>query len=311
LATAEAGLGKDFLPMVERLKNGKMIYCVKKAQMQQGIVVTKDPPSTCTDCPLAKRYPGRAGFTARLEHDGKMYGLLTVSITGDFTADEEEQSLFEEVADDIAFALHVIEVEEERKQAEKELLFKEDIIRSSSSVIGTCDLEGNMTFGNPAFLTKWGFDDAKEFLGKPFTEYWVVKDRLDEIMQALLQGEGRWFGEIKARRKDGTLFDVQISAATVYDTEGNPIALTSTSTDITDRKRAEEELAKHRNHLEEMVRKRTDELQKMVNLMAGREVRMAELKETIKKLRTQLEEAGMTPVADDPLKEMGRVEREE
>jgi hypothetical protein len=31
---------------------------------------------------------------------------------------------------------------------------------------------------------------------------------------------------------------------------------------------------------------------------------MAELKETIQKLRTQLESAGMTPVADDPLKKI-------
>ena len=38
-----------------------------------------------------------------------------------------------------------------------------------------------------------------------------------------------------------------------------------------------------------------------VNLMAGREVRMAELKGVIRKLRAQLEEAGLTPVADDPL----------
>jgi|APSaa5957512622_1039677.scaffolds.fasta_scaffold211911_1 hypothetical protein len=30
---------------------------------------------------------------------------------------------------------------------------------------------------------------------------------------------------------------------------------------------------------------------------------MTELKEVIKKLRTQLEETGMTPVADDPLKD--------
>jgi hypothetical protein len=44
----------------------------------------------------------------------------------------------------------------------------------------------------------------------------------------------------------------------------------------------------------------------MVNLMAGREVRMAELKETIQKLRAQLEETGLTPVADDPLKEMAK-----
>jgi two-component system cell cycle response regulator len=70
------------------------------------------------------------------------------------------------------------------------------------------------------------------------------------------------------------------------------------------RKKTEEELEKHKANLEQIVRERTTELQKMVNLMAGREVRMADLKKTIKKLRAQLEEAGLTPVADDPLKEV-------
>ncbi len=36
-------------------------------------------------------------------------------------------------------------------------------------------------------------------------------------------------------------------------------------------------------------------------LMAGREVRMAELKDVIRKLRAQLEDAGLAPVVDDPL----------
>jgi len=35
----------------------------------------------------------------------------------------------------------------------------------------------------------------------------------------------------------------------------------------------------------------------MVNMMAGREVRMAELKEEIKRLQDQLEEAGLQPKA--------------
>ena len=35
--------------------------------------------------------------------------------------------------------------------------------------------------------------------------------------------------------------------------------------------------------------------------MAGREVRMAELKKVIKKLRSQISSAGMHPIADDPL----------
>jgi DNA-binding response OmpR family regulator len=60
--------------------------------------------------------------------------------------------------------------------------------------------------------------------------------------------------------------------------------------DITERVRAEEEARKH-----------AAELRKMVNAMAGREVRMAELKDVIRQLRAQLEEAGLTPVADDPL----------
>ncbi len=70
--------------------------------------------------------------------------------------------------------------------------------------------------------------------------------------------------------------------------------------DITNRKRAEL-----------TARKRATELRQMVNLMAGRENRMAELKRVIKKLRVQLKEAGVTPVADDPLmeKRSGKCER--
>jgi PAS domain S-box-containing protein len=147
----------------------------------------------------------------------------------------------------------------ERKQAEEALLFKENVIKHSSSVIATCDLEGKMTFGNPSFLRTWGFDDPEEFLGRPFGEFWLVEDRLDEIMQAL-RGDGSWFGEVKARRKDGAIFDVQVSAAMVFDSGGTPVALTSTSIDITERKRMEDQVRRSRDELEMRVQERTAEL---------------------------------------------------
>jgi PAS domain S-box-containing protein len=100
----------------------------------------------------------------------------------------------------------------ERKCSEIALLFKENIINSSSSVIATCDLEGSMTYGNPSFLKKWGFNDPKEFVGRPFWEFWLVKNRLDEIMQAL-RDDGHCFGEIKARRKDGGIQDFAFVAS--------------------------------------------------------------------------------------------------
>lgn len=62
-----------------------------------------------------------------------------------------------------------------------------------------------------------------------------------------------------------------------------------------------EEVQIYARELEQRVQDRTAELQDIVNLMAGREVRMTELKNTIQTLATQLEEHGIEPVTRDPL----------
>lgn len=129
----------------------------------------------------------------------------------------------------------------DRKKAKESLLLKDSIIRSSSSAIATCSLEGIMTYGNPFFQKLWGFVNPGEFLGKSFLDFWLLGDKYEEVMKAL-RTEGIWTGELKAKRKDGTLFDVQVSAATVFDSNGNPIALTSTTIDLTEKKRAEKAL---------------------------------------------------------------------
>ena len=136
----------------------------------------------------------------------------------------------------------------QKQQTDATVLFIEEIIKCSSSAIATCDLDGNMTYGNPAFFRIWGFDDPEDHLGKPFWHFWFVEDRLDEIMKAL-QADGIWSDEIKARRKDGAIIDVQVSAAVVYDRNGNPVALTSTSIDISGRKRVEEALVESEQFL--------------------------------------------------------------
>jgi len=120
ITTAESGLGKDFLPMIERLKRGELIDCGRKAMKQSGVVVTEDPLSACADCPLSEKYAGRGAMTVRLAHGEKVYGLASMSIPAHFCADEEEQLLFKDISEDIAFALYSIEQEERYKQAEGE-----------------------------------------------------------------------------------------------------------------------------------------------------------------------------------------------
>jgi len=121
VTTAEAGVSRDSPLMVRQLKRGKLPSCAPKALAQSGVVVVKDPALSCADCPLSAKYVGRGGMSIRLEHGGKVYGLLVVSMPAQFIADEEEQTLFKEVAEDIAFALHNMEVEEERQRAEEAL----------------------------------------------------------------------------------------------------------------------------------------------------------------------------------------------
>jgi two-component system cell cycle sensor histidine kinase/response regulator CckA len=78
-----------------------------------------------------------------------------------------------------------------------------------------------MTYVNPSFLKMWGFDDPQKILGKLFWRFWLVEDRIDEIMKAL-RSNGLWFNEVKAKRKGGAIFWVQVSSATVFDKKGNP-----------------------------------------------------------------------------------------
>ena len=102
-----------------------------------------------------------------------------------------------------------------------------------------------MTYANPTFLNQLGFDTVEEILGRSFKEFWMVQEQSEEIMTALMGdgGPGRWSGELKMKRKDGSLLYMHVSAVVVLDSSGKPSALMSTSIDITDRKKAEKELS--------------------------------------------------------------------
>jgi two-component system sensor histidine kinase/response regulator len=124
-AVAESGLGDDFQLLLDRFKRGEWNYCAEKALSQTGAFVIENPSSICGDCLLAKKCFSRKAIATRLEYGGEVFGLMVASIDSDRAIDKEEQSLFEEVAGDISFALHSIRLEEERKRAEEILLLEQ------------------------------------------------------------------------------------------------------------------------------------------------------------------------------------------
>jgi two-component system sensor histidine kinase/response regulator len=140
----------------------------------------------------------------------------------------------------------------ERKRAEKEVRIKDSAIASSITAIAIADLEGNLTYVNRAFLGLWGYEDDNEVLGRPAVAFWRMEEKADDLAKSLVN-TGSWVGELMARRKDGSHFDVQLSANMVLDDGGKPICMMASFVDITERKRAEEALRESKAQMQAIL----------------------------------------------------------
>jgi PAS domain S-box-containing protein len=124
----------------------------------------------------------------------------------------------------------------EHRRAEEEMEIKEIAIASSINAIAIADLEGNLTYVNNSLLKMWGYNDEKEVLGKNAATFWQVEEEISEVIETLHE-KGGWMGELVAMKKDGSLFDVQLSATMVKNGAGKPICMMGSFVDITERKR--------------------------------------------------------------------------
>jgi diguanylate cyclase (GGDEF)-like protein/PAS domain S-box-containing protein len=125
----------------------------------------------------------------------------------------------------------------ERKRAERALRIKGNALACSINAIALCDMKGNAIYVNASFLKMWGCSTTKDVTGKNATRFCEIEQQARDILKTL-RHDGGWIGEIRAKRKDGTLFDVQLSATLVRDNEGNPIYIMASFIDITERKQA-------------------------------------------------------------------------
>ena len=96
----------------------------------------------------------------------------------------------------------------------------------------------------------------------PFTKF-ITSDSQDTFYYHLNQTfetETRQKSEIRIRRKDGSDFYAQLESIVVH-SEGKPDYVRTSLSDITERKKAEEALARAKDELEVKVKERTEQLQ--------------------------------------------------
>ena len=121
----------------------------------------------------------------------------------------------------------------ERKQVENQLKVKDYVVASAISGIAIADLDGRVTYVNLACLGMWDYEKEDEVIGKHAASFFADEKGAGTVLQAILEG-GAWQGEMKAKRRDGATFVVQVSANLVNDADGKPFCMMASFVDITE-----------------------------------------------------------------------------
>ncbi|SFC84893.1 PAS domain-containing sensor histidine kinase [Algibacter pectinivorans] len=138
------------------------------------------------------------------------------------------------------------------------------LVETSDEFIGLATLQGV-----PIYLNKMGRQmvqlGANEALPRHITDFYPehLHDAIKNEHMVSVYKTDKWKGESEfVNFKTGKLIPIEMSGFIIKDRNSKPIALGIVASNITVRKKAEAELNRHKNNLEELVASRTSELEK-------------------------------------------------
>jgi len=245
------------------------------------------------------RLPGLSALDVLKEtrNKGKDLPFIVVTATGSEKAavDLMKEGAYDYILKDLSYeailpvvikrAIERYNVKKEKERAEEALRESEERYRTlvQNVPIGVYrtipGAKGKFLMGNPTCLKIFGLDSEEELKKIAVADVYLnLEDR--KVFSDNLWAKGSVDGvELPLRKKDGTPFWGSVTARVVYDENGKNPYFDCTIIDITDRKRAKDEL-----------KKRMRELETFQKVAVGRELKMVELKKRIKELETRLRE---------------------
>ncbi len=196
-----------------------------------------------------------------LASDGRVLGTFAIYHRTAHTPADQDIYLIEQCASLASIALEKNLAEERLQRSEAHFrLLTEDV----QDVVWKTDRDFIFTYISPADERVRGFA-ADEVIGHHVLEAFTPEGaaRVKLIMEQRLQSElaGKQFGsitfEVEHRCKDGRQIWGEVLSKPVRDNAGTIIGFHGITREITERKKTEAELKRHREHLEELVEQRT------------------------------------------------------
>ncbi len=219
VAGAQKGFDNNYQDFKNKLKNNHSFYCYAKNQGKKILIIDK-PEKICKDCPLAGLYDENVIYSIPIIYQGHLFGFFNVNINKRYKDDADFQQLFKDVANELAFTLHKIELEEKTKKYLQELKKREQSLRSifRSSPVGIGVVKNRiLTQVNQRFCEIIGYS-KEELIGESALKLYPTKEEFEFVgneKYRQIAENGIGSVETKFKCKDGSIIDVFLSSTPI------------------------------------------------------------------------------------------------
>ena len=196
-------------------------------------------------------FPGEVSMSLFTDSNGN---LRSVAIVRDITERKRAEDMLQKAHDeldlrvrkrtaDLSKAVDALREEiERRRKIEEDLARQAELLNLTHDAIIAHDLDNRIFFWNRGAEERYGWtgDEAKGKVTDSLLQAVFTQPRQEIDKELLLHG--RWEGEVTHTTREGRKIIVASRRALRRDKDGKPIALLEINSDITDRKRFEEQL---------------------------------------------------------------------
>ncbi|MBU1216724.1 PAS domain S-box protein [bacterium] len=237
---------EKFMLFKEKLNQGWVPYCMDKTVHGNNLYsFVENTKNSCSECPLKDEYKNKSAFNIALKHHDKLYGYLTLSIDTKYLGDKDELALLDEVAEDIAYALYNLRIEQQFKVQEERYRYA---IEGTKDGLWDWNLLSNSLYFSPRWKEILGYSD--EELENSF-KTWEERVHPDDLTQALSDIQaakkspsGHYKSIHRLKHKDGHWIWIEAKAKIIFDEQNQPLRIVGSCIDITDAKESEDKIVR-------------------------------------------------------------------
>lgn len=243
----QSGFGDRFRVMEQNLNHGKFPPCYAKRLLENGAYVISNVSEECKECCLYDCYTAKKIMCSKIEYGKNLWGFMVISFSSEDINESEEKLLLDEVAGDMAYALHGIHAEKARRQTEQKLEKSEEQYRSlfeeTKDFICICSPKGKFADINPAGVKAFGYSSKEEMLKLDMEEdiYWNPAE--GKKLRKMLDEAGFVKDtEFEMKKKNGDKLLIRLTATASRDKNGKIANYLVIGRDITEHKRIGQQL---------------------------------------------------------------------